>query len=72
MEIKVGSKVKIGTNRQGYINWTGQVKEIIPTYKKDEKGNYFEAQDWGVYRVDIGSLIIDCHVGELWVLKEQG
>ncbi len=71
MQIKLGTKVDIISDRNRYGGNTGEVVEIIPIYKKDENGNFYQLKDWEVYQIDIGQAIVDCHLGEIMPLKAQ-
>ncbi len=81
MQIKVGTKVEIKSNRlTNFSGFQGVVKAVEATMteniSRDENGRilmieYPFKQDWEVYQVDTGSIVVDCHISELEVLQQN-
>ena len=81
MKIKVGTRVEIKSNRlTNFSGFKGVVKAVEATMteniSRDENGrilliDYPFKQDWEVYQVDTGSIVVDCHISELEVLQQN-
>ena len=79
MKIQVGTKVTIKSNRlTDFSEIQGVVKAVETTMTENiirsEKGrilliDYPIKRDWEVYQIDIGNIVVDCHISELEILQ---
>ena len=79
MQIEVGARVEINSNRlNDFSGFQGVVAAVQVTMTENiirsEKGRillieYPVQRDWEIYQVDIGSMLVACHISELKILQ---